>query len=66
MHTNKPNYNIAFMIPERRLDQSRVYIAQCKHLKFPATCKQGNFPYPSGFLTLLYYKKNVKHFSKLI
>ena len=43
------HYNIAFVNPERCLVKSRVYITQCRHGKFPATCKHGNFLYPSGF-----------------
>ena len=55
-------YNVAFVNPERWLVKSRVYITQCKHGKFPATCKHGNFSYPSGF----WHCYIIKNFSVLI
>jgi hypothetical protein len=48
-------YNIAFVNSERWLAKSRVDITQCQHGKFI-----------SLYFFVLYYKKNIKHFSVLI
>ena len=54
----KTIYNIAFVNSERWLAKSRVDITLCQHGKFPATLLLKFF--------VLYYKRNIKHFSVLI